>query len=261
MEMHDEVQGEALPDETVSHETESGETPETVEKSEEATAPEAGDDATARKPKRGVQERINELVRQREEAAREARIYREQLEAQQRKPQQPQGKPDIAQFERYEDYLQALSSHEARQAIAEQQQSLAQMAQQREMEAKKQAFSARVAQFEADDFQEVAFDPSLPVSDAMRDVILDSDKGPELLYHLGHNRAEAARIASLSPVQAARALGLLEASLSLPKAKTVTAAPPPFKPVAGRGEPAQTDPEKMTADEWREWRVAQLRAG
>jgi hypothetical protein len=257
MSEHDEVQGEALPEET---QVETGETPEVVEQAESAPADpdeKSGENPAAHKPKRGVQERINELVRQREEAAREARLYREQLESM-KAPQQPKGEPDISQFERYEDYLKALSAHEARQAIAAQQQSLAQMAQTREMEAKKRAFSERVAQFEAEDFQEVAFDPSLPVSDAMRDVILESDKGPALLYHLGQNRTEAARIAQMSPIQAARALGLLEAKLSLPQAKTISAAPPPIKPIGGSGEPPGIDPEKMTPEEYREWRFKRV---
>jgi hypothetical protein len=67
----------------------------------------------------------------------------------------------------------------------------------------------------------------------LRHLIQTSDKNIALAYHLGTNLDVAERIASLSPVLAAREIALLESRLETPKPKTVSNAPPPVKPVNG----------------------------
>ena len=85
-----------------------------------------------------------------------------------------------------------------------------------------------------------------------------SEKGPELLYALGKNPAESARIAALPPLQAAIELGKLETTLSQPARKTQTSAPEPVAPITGGSGSQTLDPERMTADEWRLWREKQI---
>jgi len=94
------------------------------------------------------------------------------------------------------------------------------------------------------DFETVALTGWEP-SPVMTDLILTSDVGADVAYHLGQNRALAAQIAAMNPVEAARAIGRIEASLSAPKPRTETKAPDPISPVRGSAAVAR-DPEKMS---------------
>lgn len=92
---------------------------------------------------------------------------------------------------------------------------------------------------------------SLQVIGMSRDfleIITSSDVGPKMINHLGHDLDEAARIASLPPVQMARELTKLEVKLSKPQ-KTVTNAPEPIKHISGNKATASKNPEKMTFQE------------
>lgn len=106
------------------------------------------------------------------------------------------------------------------------------------------------------DFEAVALDPSVPISDAMVGIIQSSDVAADVAYHLGKNKAVAAEIAKLSPVEAARAIGRIEASIGSPKPRTETKAPQPIAPLKG-GATAMKDPSKMTMAEF----VAARKAG
>ena len=79
----------------------------------------------------------------------------------------------------------------------------------------------------------------------MTDLILTSDVGADVAYHLGQNHALAAQIAAMNPVEAARAIGRIEAGIVQPKPRTETKAPDPISPVRGSAGAAR-DPEKMS---------------
>jgi hypothetical protein len=128
---------------------------------------------------------------------------------------------------------------------------------QRERHAARQSFEAQVEEAKGRyvDYDAVARAPDVPVSDFMADLIVTSDMGPDVLYHLGQNRALAAQIAQMPQVEAARAIGRIEATLNAPKPRTETQAPAPITPVKGSGGVVR-DPEKMTAPEWAAYRMA-----
>ena len=67
--------------------------------------------------------------------------------------------------------------------------------------------------------------------------VRDSDKGPQLAYFLASNPAIAAELNALNPRDAAREIGRIEASLSLPKPKKQTQAPAPVQPPMGGSAP------------------------
>lgn len=70
------------------------------------------------------------------------------------------------------------------------------------------------------------------------DLILSSEKGPHLAYELAKNNgAKLREIQSLPPVEAARAIGRIEARLSLPQPKKQTQAPTPIRPPVGGATP------------------------
>ncbi len=91
----------------------------------------------------------------------------------------------------------------------------------------------------AKDFDEVIgkfVDGGGKFTDTVRDLVLESDKGPELAYFLAKNPAVAKNLNSLSEREAAKQIGALEATLSRPQAKT-TKAPPPIRPPSGGASP------------------------
>lgn len=78
-----------------------------------------------------------------------------------------------------------------------------------------------------DDFEAVAYDRNLQISDAMAQAIQTADNGPDILYHLGLNPAEAKRISKLPATTQAKEIGKLEAKLErnppTPRSATVDA--------------------------------------
>lgn len=123
-----------------------------------------------------------------------------------------------------------------------------------------------------DDFEQVAYNPNLPVTDVMAQTIKASDLGPDLAYWLGSNPKEADRISRLSPLLQAREIGKIEATLAAnPPQKKTTSAPAPISPVTARnvktGILDTTDPraaKEMSASDWieadRRREIAKLQA-
>jgi hypothetical protein len=92
------------------------------------------------------------------------------------------------------------------------------------------AWTERVeaAKAEHADFAEFAFSKDVPISPVMDGFILDSDLGPAILYHLGHNVEDAKAIAAMTPYKAARALVAIEKALAgaAPVTKSPVVIPP-----------------------------------
>jgi hypothetical protein len=135
-------------------------------------------------------------------------------------------------------------------------------------------WAQRSADFAAehDDFEMVV--GSMPGFDpALQEAIARHPNGPAIAYHLGNNPADLLAYANTNPHYADLALQTIAARLgSAPAApqqpaapaapapnKPITKAPPPAPTVGGRA-PASVDPDRMTTEQWREWREAQLKA-
>jgi len=109
-----------------------------------------------------------------------------------------------------------------------------------------------------DDFEQVAYNPKLPITDVMAQTIQASDIGPEMAYYLGSNPKEAERISRLSPFLQAEEIGKIEAKLSdNPPFKKTSNAPAPIAAVTARtsSSPAfdTTDPrsiQSMSTSQW-----------
>jgi hypothetical protein len=200
-----------------------------------------------------TQEELDAIVGKR--LAREQRKWeREQAQriAEQQARQQP---TDIApeQFETYEDYADALAERKAQELLAR-----------REAEQQQRAYleayhdREEVARDKYDDFEQVAYNPNLPVTEAMARAIQASEIGPDVLYHLGSSPNEAARISRLDPILQAREIGKIEARLAAePLVKKTSNAPAPIAPVTARSNGAPrydtTDPrstKSMSTSEW-----------
>jgi uncharacterized membrane protein len=221
--MEDEITGE-----------QAGETGE----SQIPTTPEAGDETPA--PKTGFDKRISELTRKRREAERDAAYWRGRAEAATIQPSAPPA-PKVTEldpndFNSDAEYLKAVAkkvADDTRAAIREEMR-----------EAPKSVAPIIIASREKyDDFDEVAFDPALPVTQSMYDAAVGDNLG-EVLYHLGKNPKEAARIAGMTPVQQVKEIGKIETILTLKPTKKTTNAPVPPTVVSGNSSP----PRKAEAD-------------
>lgn len=239
---------------------------------DEPSEEEAGEDSAAPARKRGAAKRIDELTANWRNTERDRDYWRE-LAMQHLKPgekapevQQPQPEPPPKEddFATYDEFLRATARWEVKQELAQerqrQQEEAKRTRQQETHQQRVQSFQQRAAEFAAEhpDFQAVITNPSLPVTEAMNEAILDSDMGPQVAYHLGQHPDEAARIAQLSPYAAAREIGKLEHRLSMPPKPTVSQAPDPLKPVGGSGESRQKSSDDMSTAEWMAWRNKQL---
>lgn len=81
-------------------------------------------------------------------------------------------------------------------------------------------------------------DPKTPATQQMRDYVIDSDKGVELLVYLSEHKSEAQRLSTLHPLKCAEELGKLEMRLDAAhsgpaQVPAVSQAKPPIKPVDG----------------------------
>ncbi len=106
------------------------------------------------------------------------------------------------------------------------------------------------------DFEDVA-EGEYPVSGAMMTALLHSENGPDVLYHLGQNRTESARIAGLDPFQQAVEIGKLSATLAAPRARP-SRLPPPSRPLGTGNAAAPKDPSEMSMEEYAAYRTPKL---
>lgn len=85
----------------------------------------------------------------------------------------------------------------------------------------------------------------LAPSDAVANLVLESDKSAHLAVHLAENPTLLDRLNRMSPMQANREIGRLEARLSSPPPRKATQAPKPVAPVKGAARPS-FDPNKAS---------------
>ena len=157
------------------------------------------------------------------------------------------------QFESPEAYAEALAYQKAEELLAKREAAKQQSAVLESYQEREEA-----ARDKYDDFEQVAYNPKLPITNVMAETIQSSDIGPELAYYLGSNPKDAERISRMTPLSQAKEIGKIEAKLAAePPMKRTTSAPAPIKPVAARssGSPSHdtTDPRSiktMTDSQW-----------
>ena len=213
-----------------------------------------------------LERRFSEITKQREEARKEAqqeRSAREALEARlaalerQPAPQAPKvdEEPQPSQFNDAFEYAKALAEFTADKRIGEmrKQDAEAKEAQERQKVIDQWANKVQPAKASLPDFDDIVASSDVVVNDDIRDAILESDVGPQILYHLAENDDVAKKIAGLSAKQALREIGKLEARFeakeTAPEAKPIvrSKAPAPIQPLRG-SSPA--DVPMSTNGEW-----------
>jgi hypothetical protein len=221
----------------------------------EVNAPEVSAEEQQKEPSRVfTQEELDAAIGKR--LAREQRKWEREQNQRQAEAQTlkaPVEIPSVDHFESPEAYADALALKKAEELIAQRDH-----ARQQSVILETYHEKEEEARTKYDDFEQVAYNPNVPITTVMAQVIQASDIGPEVAYYLGANTKEASRISRLAPMLQAKEIGLIEAKLSSnPPVKKTTSAPAPISPVTARstGSPAYdtTDPRStktMSASEW-----------
>ena len=197
-----------------------------------------------------VQKRIDELTKQREDASRdtakerdareaiEARI--KELEAKLTPPAEPKSnnKPNPSQFNDAYEYAEALAEWKVEESLAARDKQDADKKIQAEQDKVNSQWSKRQNDVKAEvaDYDDVITSSSVQVSDQVKQAIMESEAGPQILYHLAKNPDIADSLASKSVISALREIGRLEATLTGQKvsgkpAATPSRAPSPISPI------------------------------
>ena len=241
-------------------------TPESEGAETEETPVEEPKEEKPKKPSGGFQRRIDELTRNWREAERRNDELLAILKGNKPEPevQEQAQTPTLEQFGYDEakytaaitDYVRNLTRAEAKTVMEQERHAI-------EQQARTQTFKQREAEFAAsvEDYEDKVYDPTLPLSATVVELIAESDIGPKVAYHLAEHPDIARSMYSMNPTQAAREFGKLEARLTapvVPRKAVSTAPPPPPKIQATEAEPVEKDPSKMTDAEFAKWRARQI---
>ncbi len=221
--------------------------------------------------KNGVQRRIDELVREREEERAERRrlaaILERTVSGGKADQSQVQKEPDAPKPPREEDYpdhaafQEALLDYKVDLRLAEResrdrqtreteqrQNEQAQASQEGQRRAAKMMETARAKFADFDDV--VIANKALEITPVMVDAMgLEEKHGHDVAYYLGKVPEEAARIAALPPAHQILEIGKLAAKIEAAGRKKITKAPPPAKPLGGRAN-AAVDLSKGSIDDF-----------
>ena len=234
------------------------EVPAQVAEATAAPTPEVEQPVEATTPKTFTQEELDAIVSKR--LAREQRKWeREQRMAQPVNPAPVVDIPPIEQFPTPEAYAEALADKKAEEKLAQREA-------QRQQAEVLEGYHEREeeARGKYDDFEQVAYNPSLKITQVMAQTIQASEVGPDVAYYLGSNPKDAERISKLAPFLQAKEIGRIEAKLAAdPPVKKTSSAPAPIAPVTPRGNNGSTfdtnDPRSIKSMSTSEWIEAERR--
>lgn len=201
-------------------------------------------------PKTFTQEELDAAIGKR--LAREQRKWERERQSAVTPPVGEAPKPE--QFNSTEEYAEALAVQKAEKLLQEREV-------QRHQTEIVEAYHDREEEARAkyDDFEQVAYNPKVRITDVMAQTIQASEVGPDVAYYLGANPKEAERISQLAPFIQAKEIGRIEAKLASepPAVKKTTSAPAPITPVTPKssGTPAfdTTDPRSIKSMSTSEW--------
>lgn len=235
----------------------------------ETPAQEREPDGKFRRP---VQPRIDELTKKARENEREAAYWRLRAEAAEKPKEPPPEAPTPDKYDDYGEYVKAAAKFEAKAELKVELDARDKAAtEKRETETRQSTWQTRKAEAvkSIPDLDSVLQSSDVPVADHVSAELLDSEFGPQIAYKLASNPALAEKLNAMTPTQAAREIGRLEAGyVSAPaepepepepvpvvEVKT-TKAPPPVKPIA-QGRSTAIDLTKANMDDYVAARKAQ----
>jgi hypothetical protein len=236
---------------------------EVIEGAEPSEGVETVVEPPAKKENR-VQERFDQITREKYEARAEANRLQSELDAIKKQSAPPQtdfippgfpAEPQLDSFDDYDQYNRALVRWEAGRIIAEEKYQTIQAERQKAGKAVVDTYKARVEaakQTHTDWDEVIAIAPDFVYPQTTVDTILESEQGAEIQYYLAANPAEAERVHKLNPVQQIKEIARLEVKFSKQDAaptKRVSQAPSPIAPVGGN-DSGIVDIDKLEGEAW-----------
>lgn len=169
--------------------------------------------------------------------------------------------PQLDQFETYAEYEAAKDDFLVRKAKFEFAQEQKAAEQRRYAMSAEEKYQKRLSDAAKEDPEILDVAASLRVSPIMATLVKESDHAVALIRWMDQHAEETARIAGMTPLQAAREIGIIEARLSYapkPEApKKVSSAPEPVKPVS-TSSPAPVDEDDLPMEEYHKRRTQQM---
>lgn len=229
---------------------------------------EGEDDAKSdRKEPVGFERRVKKLTTQAKAAADEAAYWKREAmknagtPAVVAKTVEDKPKPRFDEYNDIEAYGEAVAEWTSERAV---QKALAQRDAERQATKVADTYVTRLEEFKktTPDFDDVIGDLSdTPIHNVALESIMESEVGPQIAYHLATNPNLAQKISKLSPAQALKEIGKLEAKFEKPPEKVavsttkkISTAPASAK--TPNGTSPGKDPSQMTPEEWMKWRNA-----
>lgn len=176
--------------------------------------------------------------------------------------------PKEGEFQDYAEFVAAMTLWKYGQTAAQKEAteagSAADQARQKAQAARDREQAVLVANYQRDvaeatdryaDFNAVVSAPGLfPTGSHLPELVLRSDAPADVAYHIARDRNLHDQLLQLPPIEAARAIGRIEAMMAAPKPRIETRAPEPVSPVRAKAG-ATRDPLKMNAKDYAEWRA------
>ena len=262
---------------------------ETVKKESDKTKgnkqsePEAEEEANTEQTTEKRSEKLNKRFDKVTQRAKEAEARSVELENRLKEyearavPQQEpvraivEGKPQASQFNDPFEYAEALAEWSAENALKQRD---AEEVQRKAMKAQDKVlnnWNEKIAKAKTSmpDFDKMVQSSTTVVSNEIRDSILESDVGPQLLYHLASNENFAQKLTEMPLVKALREIGKLEARFEQedkPKAKVAkesvsrSTAPSPIRPLNGGkiGNDVLIDTNGEFQGSYAQWKAARM---
>ena len=189
------------------------------------------------KPSDGFQTRINKVTADKYAEKRRADALQAKLDDLNKTPSIEQAKAPVLDDFDFDEaaFNQANIQYQVKQELASQ--SAAQRQKDTDDRSRQAAddFNQKVTKFGKEDFFEKANSiPVLPLGVA--DALMQSDIGPELIYHLADHLDQADALAGMTPAAAMMELGKIHSNMTAKQNIEPSAAPDPIQPLSSGGK-------------------------
>jgi len=242
---------------------------------ESSSEPSAEEEAKVDVPKDKVEKRFSKVTKRAEQAeARASELENRLRELEAKASPQPiaqtaevTDKPQAGQFNDAFEYAEALAEWSAEKALRDRDIAESQRRAEVERANISKAWIDKVEKFKSEtkDFDKVVSNSTTVVSDAVRDAILESDVGPQILYFLASDKDFATKITQMPAIKALKEIGRLEAKFEeVPQVEAKTAtrskAPAPISPLKGgkAGADVLIDTNGEFYGSYAQWKAARL---
>lgn len=182
------------------------------------------------------------------------------------------GRPSRDQYPDEDDYIEAVAEWKAdqkqQQADRKRQRDAEEKRHQDQVQTVQQAYAERLnaAKSRYDDYDDVVNSSDIRITQAVTDAIVESEVGPDLVYHLAQHPDDAQKLNSLGPVALGKALARLEAKVApaadekpdtTPHETPPHVPPAPIRPVgSGHATPQVRDPGQLSYKDYKAARQA-----